>query len=76
MRRREPPTRAAHRPTTENLAPALVVTIELEQPARARIAAATYEDELRLRSWLRRSEVVASVPGLVRRMLDDWDTAA
>jgi hypothetical protein len=54
----------------------LVVTIELEQPARLRIEAPTNEDELRLRSWLRRSEVVASVPGLVRRLLDDWDAAA
>lgn len=60
----------------EGTAPALEIRIELEQPARLRIVAETHEDELRLRSWLRRSEVVASVPELVRRKLDDWDAAA
>ena len=33
----------------------------------------SYEDELRLRSWLRRSEAFAALPVLVQNLLDDLD---
>ncbi len=56
-----------HRP------PWLLVTLALEQPGRISLVAESYEDELRLRSWLRRSAAFRRLPALLDRLLDDLD---
>ena len=48
-------------------------TLALEQPGRITLVAETYEDELRLRSWLRRSAAFRRLPALLDRLLDDLD---
>jgi hypothetical protein len=53
--------------------PELVIRLALEQPGRVELHAATREDELRLRRWLRGSAVWERLPGLVDRLLDDLD---
>jgi uncharacterized protein YjiS (DUF1127 family) len=59
--------------TTAPRPPAFVVRIELEQRARITLDAETYEDELRLRSWLRRSRAMCVLPQVLERLLDDLD---
>jgi hypothetical protein len=54
-------------------APALHVWLELEQPGQLILAADTYEDELRLRSWLRRSRALEALPEILARLLGDLD---
>jgi hypothetical protein len=49
--------------------PALVVRLELEQPAKVVIDADSFEDEQRLRFWLRRNRTA-------RRLLDELGVAA
>jgi hypothetical protein len=53
--------------------PRLVVVLKLEQPGHIVLDADTYEDELRLRQWLRRSTVLRNLPALLARLLDDLD---
>jgi hypothetical protein len=55
-------------------APALVIRLELEQPARLFLAVANYDDELRLRSWLRRTRALEALSESVARLLDDLDS--
>lgn len=66
-RRRQRPSPACRRP------PALHVVIPLEQPGKILFDAETFEDELRLRSWLRRSSAFEALPGILTRLLDDLD---
>ena len=47
--------------------PALLVCIELEQPARVVLTTDSYEDEQRLRSWLNRSGIWQEVSEFVDR---------
>lgn len=51
----------------------MVLRLELEQGAQARVEAATYEDELRLRHWLHRSGTFKRLPANVLRYLDALD---
>jgi hypothetical protein len=53
--------------------PALVVTLPLEGIGRIVFVAASYEDELRLRRWLRTSDEFAALPSILERLLDDMD---
>lgn len=53
--------------------PALVIVLELEQPGQIVFACESPADELRLRGWLRRSDVFARLPELLDRLLDDLD---
>jgi hypothetical protein len=54
--------------------PRLVIEYELERrQGLVMLIAESYEDELRLRSWLRRSEAFAALPVLVQNLLDDLD---
>jgi hypothetical protein len=54
-------------------APALRIVLELEQLPELRLLADSAEDELRLRAWLRRSDVLRRLPELLERLLDDLD---
>jgi hypothetical protein len=66
--RQRPHGRETRRP------PKLVVEFELERRhGRVILVAETYEDELRLRSWLRRSAVFAALPAIAQWLLDDLD---
>jgi hypothetical protein len=47
--------------------------LELEEPGRVILDADSYEDELRLRRWLRRSTAFRNLPALLERLLDDLD---
>jgi hypothetical protein len=53
--------------------PRLVITVPLEGPAQILLDADTLEDETRLRVWLRRSSALATLPGVLHRLLDDLD---
>lgn len=53
--------------------PRLVFVLELEEPGRVILDADSYEDELRLRRWLRRSTAFRNLPALLERLLDDLD---
>jgi len=53
--------------------PALHVLLPLEESGRIVLAADTFEDELRLRSWLRRSSALQALPEILARLLDDLD---
>jgi hypothetical protein len=54
--------------------PTLRIELELEQTyGRVFLMADSHEDELRLRSWLRRSKAMADLPDMARRLLDDLD---
>jgi hypothetical protein len=53
--------------------PALHIVLRLEQPAELVLAAETLEDEVRLRSWLRRSRALQALPAAVERLLDELD---
>jgi hypothetical protein len=53
--------------------PRLVVVIPLEEAGRIVLDCATYEDEVRLRSWLRRSAAFERLPAILERLLDDLD---
>jgi hypothetical protein len=53
--------------------PCLHVVFALEEPGRLLLVADTHEDERRLRSWLRRSQVLAMLPALLDRLLDERD---
>jgi hypothetical protein len=50
--------------------PALVIRLELEQGALARLEAETQEDEMRLRHWLRRSGRLQRLPAGIVLYLD------
>jgi hypothetical protein len=50
--------------------PRLIIVLELEQVGQARLDAATYEDELRLRHWLHRSGTLRRLPVNVVHHLD------
>lgn len=67
-----PPTHSI-RAQTLHQAPALIVRLPLEQPGQILLDAASYEDELRLRAWLRRSSAMRALPGILGRLLDDLD---
>lgn len=56
--------------------PRLVIVIPLESRGAIRLHADTYEDELRLRMWLRRSNVLAQLPAVLARLLDELDEDA
>jgi len=53
--------------------PTLIIQIELEQPGRITLVADCLEDELRLRSWLRRSTAFRRLSVLLEQLLDDLD---
>jgi hypothetical protein len=54
--------------------PRLLIEYELERRSGlVMLIAETHEDELRLRSWLRRSEAFAALPALLANLLDDLD---
>jgi hypothetical protein len=54
--------------------PTLMLTLELEQGhAGLRLVADTWEDERRLRAWLRRSGALAELSATLERLLDDLD---
>jgi hypothetical protein len=53
--------------------PRLIIVVPLEETGRIVLDAGTYEDELRLRTWLRRSRVFAVLPDALTRILDDLD---
>jgi hypothetical protein len=53
-----------------------VIVIPLESRGAIRLHADTYEDELRLRMWLRRSNVLAQLPAVLARLLDELDEDA
>jgi hypothetical protein len=55
--------------------PRLCIDLELEQPGIVALLAETYEDELRLRAWLRRSPQFRRLPELIERLLADLDDA-
>jgi hypothetical protein len=51
-----------------------VIQYELERRAGLIVLLAeSHEDELRLRSWLRRSAAFAALPALIEGLLDDLD---
>jgi hypothetical protein len=56
--------------------PALLLHLELEQPVRYRLEAETYEDEQRLRTWLRGCGALRTLFDDLARLLDDLDEAA
>jgi hypothetical protein len=53
--------------------PRLIIVIPLEEVGRIVLDAGSYEGELRLRMWLRRSRVFALLPDVFARILDDLD---
>jgi hypothetical protein len=53
--------------------PTLRIELELEGRARSFVLADSFEDEQRLRSWLRRSEAMATLPEVARHLLDELD---
>jgi hypothetical protein len=54
--------------------PTLRIELELEQSVgTVFLMADSYEDELRLRAWLRRSEAMATLPEVARHLLDELD---
>lgn len=54
--------------------PALVFRVPLEGPAVAVLEADSYEDELRLRSWLRRARSSMLTREGLDKFLDELDT--
>lgn len=50
-----------------------MITIPLEGTGRIVLDAATREDKLRLRRWLRRSRQLHALPACLDRLLDDLD---
>lgn len=54
--------------------PTLRIEIPLEGNGDVYLDADTYEDELRLRSWLRRSRLLDDLAVILVRLLDDLDT--
>jgi hypothetical protein len=62
------------RPVNARRPPVLAIQYELEHDhGFVVLLADSYEDELRLRSWLRRSTVFAALPALIEQLLDDLD---
>jgi hypothetical protein len=55
--------------------PRLIIVLELEQPGQIVLDADTYEDQRRVREWLRRSRAFQRLPEVLERFLDDLDTA-
>jgi hypothetical protein len=53
--------------------PRLLITVPLEGHGTIVLLAETFEDEMRLRAWLRRSKAFAALPALVERLLKDLD---
>ena len=53
--------------------PRLVIVTPLEGHGRIVLDCDTYEDELRLRAWLRRSRSFELLPEILVRLLDDLD---
>lgn len=53
--------------------PRLIIIVPLEETGHIVLDAGTYEDEVRLRTWLRRSRVFALLPDVLARILDDLD---
>ena len=53
--------------------PTLQIAIPLEGQGAITIAATSYEDEHRLRSWLRRSGLLDDLAVLLTHLLDDLD---
>lgn len=53
--------------------PSLWILLPLEGGARIILDAETYEDELRLRQFLRRSRAMERLPEIIPRLLDDLD---
>ena len=60
---------------TDHSRPRLVIVIPLEETGRIFLDAGSYEDELRLRTWLRRSRAFAVLPDVLAGILDDMDNA-
>jgi hypothetical protein len=56
--------------------PALLLHLVLEEPVRFRLEADTYEDEQRLRTWLRGCSALRTLGDDLARLLDDLDEAA
>ena len=57
--------------SSTNTAPALRVTLRLEEDVQAYLVADSYEDERRLRLWLARSDVVARLVALLAQLIDE-----
>ena len=55
----------------ERPAPSVVVELPLEGEPRVHVVAETFEDEQRLRNWLRRLRTLDELPRAVARALDD-----
>jgi len=53
--------------------PRVIIVLELEQPGQIVLDADCYEDELRLRGWLRRARAFRQLPANLERLLDDLD---
>jgi hypothetical protein len=53
--------------------PRLIIVVPLEETGRIVLDAGTYEDELRLRAWVRRSRVFALLPEVLARALENLD---
>jgi hypothetical protein len=53
--------------------PALLIRVELEYRPKLVINADSWEDERRLRSWLREAGAIGALPGLIEDLLDDLD---
>jgi hypothetical protein len=56
-----------------SVCPRLVIVVPLEGQGRIVLDAETFEDELALRSWLRRSAAFERLPAILERLLDDLD---
>jgi hypothetical protein len=54
-------------------APRLIVELPFEQRGRILFDCETFEDEKRLRLWLRHSEALHGLPETLERLLDDLD---
>jgi hypothetical protein len=53
----------------------LSIDFTLEEPCLIGFLAESREDEMRLRTWLRRSEQFRRLPELLERLVDDLDEA-
>jgi len=54
-------------------APRLVFVLPLEQPGTVMLDAASFEDEQRLRCFLRRARAVVDLPFALEQLLNDLD---
>jgi len=62
--------------STDKRPPALVLRLEFEGGPSVVLEAASYEDELRLRAWLRRAMAVRALVAVVEDALDALEQTA